>query len=172
MAREGVDIAVRTGGAQSDLLVARRIGSLRRALYAAPAYLQAQGAPACVADLESHRLIGNSGNPLLNRWALGPGAAARHLVVKGHTRSDNSATVLALALHGVGIARLVDRVADPLVRSGALQPMLHAQIDMPEVPVYAVMLQQRHRLPKIRACIDHLAAWLKKPAPAPHGAPR
>jgi hypothetical protein len=28
--------------------------------------------------------------------------------------------------------------------------------------VYAVMLQERHRLPKIRACIDHLAEWVKQ----------
>jgi hypothetical protein len=23
------------------------------------------------------------------------------------------------------------------------------------------MLQERHRLPKVRACIDHLAAWMQ-----------
>jgi hypothetical protein len=26
--------------------------------------------------------------------------------------------------------------------------------------MYAVMLQERHRLPKIRACIDHWAQWM------------
>jgi hypothetical protein len=24
-----------------------------------------------------------------------------------------------------------------------------------------VMLQERHRLPKVRACIDHLAEWVR-----------
>jgi hypothetical protein len=28
------------------------------------------------------------------------------------------------------------------------------------VPIYAVMLPERHRLPKLRACIDHWRAWL------------
>jgi hypothetical protein len=27
--------------------------------------------------------------------------------------------------------------------------------------MYAVMLQERHRLPKIRACIEHLADWMQ-----------
>ena len=39
MAREGIDIAIRTGTPGSDTLVARHIGELRRALYAAPAYV-------------------------------------------------------------------------------------------------------------------------------------
>jgi DNA-binding transcriptional LysR family regulator len=29
------------------------------------------------------------------------------------------------------------------------------------VPIQAVMLQERHRAPKIRACIDFFAQWLK-----------
>jgi hypothetical protein len=34
------------------------------------------------------------------------------------------------------------------------------------VPMYAVMLQERHRLPKIRACIEHWAQWMQTLAPA------
>jgi DNA-binding transcriptional LysR family regulator len=32
----------------------------------------------------------------------------------------------------------------------------------PPVPMYAVMLHERHRLPKIRACIDYWAQWMAK----------
>ncbi len=39
MARDGIDIAIRTGTPNGDTLVARQIGSNRRALYAAPSYL-------------------------------------------------------------------------------------------------------------------------------------
>jgi DNA-binding transcriptional LysR family regulator len=28
------------------------------------------------------------------------------------------------------------------------------------VAMYAVMLRERHRLPKVRACIDHWAEWM------------
>jgi DNA-binding transcriptional LysR family regulator len=166
MAREGIDIALRSGTTHSENVVARQIGVLKRALYASPGYLAEFGEPADAQALEVHRLIGNTGNPALNRWTLGVGKAAREHIVQGHTRSDNTATVLALALNGVGIARLADLVGEPLVRAGTLRRVLDGQLDMPAAKVYAVMLPERQRLPKIRACIDHLASWMARTAQA------
>ncbi|CAM8657018.1 hypothetical protein MCEMSEM18_00650 [Comamonadaceae bacterium] len=57
--------------------------------------------------------------------------------------------------HGVGIARLNDLTAAPLVRFGELVPLLQKRFDGGRVPIYALMLQERQRLPKIRACIDY-----------------
>ncbi|MDM4767094.1 LysR family transcriptional regulator [Pelomonas sp. SE-A7] len=161
MAREGVDLAIRTGSPASDSLVARRIGELTRRLYAAPAYVAEHGLPASLDELPAHRLLGHSASPLLNRWQLGQGREARLLEIKPHTRTDNSAVMLALALQGVGIARMVSIVAEPLVASGALVPVLPDQAGDAPVPLFAVMQQERHRLPKLRACIDHWAEWLQ-----------
>lgn len=160
MAREGIDIAIRTGTPNSDTLVARQIGTYGRSLYAAPAYLADFGKPVHPDELQQHRLIGNSANPVLNRWPVSGGGKVRELVVQGHTRTDNSAVVLSLAQQGVGIARLMDLLALPLVRSGELVPVLQDHFASSRVPIYAVMLQERQRLPKIRACIDHWALCL------------
>ena len=159
MAREGIDIAVRTGTPHGDNLVARQIGSNRRALYASPAYLAAHGTPQHPDDLAQHHLIGNSATPGHNHWPLRDGKGAE-LVVRGQTRSDNSAVLLTLVEQGVGIARLNDLLAQPLVARGTLLPVLPDHFENADVPIYAVMLQARHRLPKIRACIDHWAQWL------------
>jgi DNA-binding transcriptional LysR family regulator len=160
MSREGVDIAIRTGSPSSETLVARQIGELTRALYAAPSYIAQFGLPRSADDLMQHRLIANSASPALNLWAMGSGKHRRELAVQGHTRTDNTAIMLALVQHGVGIARVIDLVARPLVASGALVPVLPGQFSTEPVPMYAVMLQQRHRLPKIRACIEHWAQWM------------
>jgi DNA-binding transcriptional LysR family regulator len=160
MVREGIDIAIRTGTPNSETLVARQIGELTRALYAAPSYVAQFGLPRSADELMQHRLIANSANPILNQWAMGSGKNRREMVVQGHTRTDNTAIVLALVQHGVGIARLVDLVARPLVASSALVPVLPGQFSTEPVPMYAVMLQERHRLPKIRACIEHWAQWM------------
>ena len=160
MAREGIDIAVRTGLLLSETVVARQIGQLTRSLYAAPAYLERFGVPRDVDELQQHRLIANSANPSLNQWAMGAGRQARVIDVQGHTRTDNTAIVLALVQQGVGISRIVDIVARPLVRSGALVPVLADEFATPALPIHAVMLQERHRLPKIRACIDYWAQWM------------
>ena len=165
MAREGIDIALRTGSTHTDTVVARQIGELKRALFASPAYVAEFGLPASPEELDQHRLIGNSGNPVLNRWTMSAGKRRHELLVKGHTRTDNTAVVLSLVLHGVGIARLAELVARPLVKRGKLVPVLPERFEMPDAPLYAVMLQERHRLPKVRACIDHLAEWVQ----AQHG---
>lgn len=167
MARDGIDVAIRTGGPQSDALVARQIGVLTRSLYAAPAYVAQHGLPRHPDELQRHRLIANTASPALNRWAWRErGSPIGEVLVQGHTRTDNTAVVVALAQSGAGIARIVDLVAQPLVDSGALVPVLPAQFSTTPVPMYAVMLQERHRLPKIRACIEHWAQWMEQVAPA------
>ncbi len=172
MAREGIDIAIRTGTPNSETVVARQIGSNRRALYASPAYLAAHGTPQHPDELQHHRLIGNSASPALNHWPLAGGGKGAELVVQGHTRSDNSAVLLTLVEQGVGIARLNDLLAQPLVACGALVPVLPGHFASPSVPIYAVMLQERQRLPKIRACIDYWAQWLAQMAQGPNPPPR
>lgn len=174
MARDGIDIAIRTGTPNGDTLVARQIGTHGRGLYAAPAYLAKAGTPAQAGDLQAHHLIGNSAVPSANRWPIKPQKKSKtqntrpiddstqppDVSAPGQTRTDNSALVLTLALEGVGIARLNDLLALPLVAKGLLTPVLEGHFDNPSIPIYAVMLQERHRLPKIRACIDYWAEWI------------
>ena len=71
MAREGIDIAIRTGTPASDTLVARRISQLTRRLYASPGYVRRHGLPSHPDELAAHRLIGNSGIASHNQWRLG-----------------------------------------------------------------------------------------------------
>ncbi|MBI5716222.1 MAG: LysR family transcriptional regulator [Burkholderiales bacterium] len=162
MARDSIDIAIRTGTPASDNLVARPIGQLRRSLYAAPAYLARHGTPGSPEEVGRHRLLANSVSPSLNLWGYDGGQT---LQVQGHTRTDNTAVIVALALSGAGIARIIDLVATPLVKTGALVPVLPGRFSTAPVPMYAVMLQERHRLPKIRACVDYWAQWMSEQAP-------
>lgn len=163
MARDGVDIAVRTGAPQSELHIALPLAEFGRRLCASPAYLARHGVPQHPDELAQHRLVTHSVNPGLNRWPYAPGRGfARGAVfhAQGHTRSDNSAVTMALALQGVGIARLNDLLSREHLASGALVPVLDDWFDRSRVPIVAVMLPERHRLPKLRACIDHWREWL------------
>ena len=69
MAREGFDIAIRSGTPNSDTVVARQIGVFGRTVCASPEYLRTHGTPTHPRDLEHHRLLTNSVGPALNRWA-------------------------------------------------------------------------------------------------------
>lgn len=172
MAREGIDIAIRTGQVTQDTLIARQIGEFGRTLVAAPAYLLKRGKPMKIDDLAQHQLITNSTNPLINRWPLrasgnsAKAAAANYYQAVGHTRTDNSGMVMALIRSGCGIGRVMDVLAKPLIAKGELVPLLESVLDPQNVPIVAVMLQERQRLPKIRACIDYWSQWLT-PATSP-----
>lgn len=162
MAREGIDIAIRTGEPASDLWVMRRLGELNRRLYANPAYIAQHGLPTSWQDLQDgarHRLITHSGHAAMNRWHFKSGEQVHHMVATGALQSDNSATQTAMALSGLGVARLVSWVAQPLVAQGRLVELLPQWQMHDPIPVSAVMLSERHRLPKVRACVDYWAAW-------------
>ena len=162
MARDGIDIAVRTGELASETLVARRIGGFGRTVVASPAYLKRFGTPRKVAELDGHRLIGFTANPEMNRWPLRNSGHDAAYHIRAYTSSDNVALILTLAREGVGVGRLMDLLAAPLIRRGELVPLLQDEIDSQHVPIHALMLKERHRLPKIRACIDYWAQWLRK----------
>jgi DNA-binding transcriptional LysR family regulator len=161
MARHGLDLAIRTGPLGSDNLVARVIGQHGRGLYATPAYFQAHGTPRSVADLETHRIVTSSTVPSLNRWPFIVDGQPVTYQPRGHYRASSTSTMMAIALQSLAMVRGNTAICEPLVRSGQLQSVLSALVDSPVVPINAVMLQERHRSPKVRACIDFFAQWLQ-----------
>ncbi len=165
MARDGIDIAIRTATSVPETMIARHIGTLGRALYAAPEYLAQAGHPAHPDELLRHRLITNSAATHLNRWPFIVDGAAVSLTVDGDWRTNDTGLAANMVLQGLGIGRLAVVAAEPLVQTGRLVPVLPGHVDPQTVPIYAVTAGARQRLPKIRACIDWWAAWIGR-APA------
>lgn len=162
MARDGIDIAIRTGTPASDTVVARPLGTLARALYASPAYLEAHGTPLQPLDLHQHLLITNSAVAHLNEWPFVVQGRSQVALADGSWRASTTAMATCMALQGLGIARIATVVAQPLVRAGRLVPVLPACVDEQPSPIHAITLTRRHRLPKVQACIDHWAAWFAR----------
>ena len=160
MAREGIDIAIRTATALPDTAVARRIGDLGRAYYASPAYAAAHGLPTQPADLHRHRLIANTAAPHLNHWPFLVDGQPIKLPIEGFWRSNDTGIVANMVLEGLGIGRLSTLVAEPMVAAGRLVRVLAELTDPQPVAIYAVTATSRQRLPKIRACIDYWAGWI------------
>jgi DNA-binding transcriptional LysR family regulator len=162
MAREGIDMAIRTGTIQTDAMIAREIGQHTRYLYASPEYLAAHGTPQHPDELAEHRLITNSVAQHLNRWPFTLDGQSVVRAMQGHYRTASTGIMMSMVLNGLGICRCNDLIAKPLVRQGRLVPVLDSYVDALRFPIYAMMLPQRHRLPKIRACIDYWAEWFGK----------
>lgn len=156
MAHDAVDVAVRANIAPSETMIASCLGEHGRALYASPAYLRQNGVPLSPASLTSHRLIGNLATPSHNRWQFAVDGVQTSLEVTGHFRVNSSAAVVSLALQGAGIARLNDVVGDGLVAQGRLVKVLPAHVISGTYAIYAVVLAERRRAPRIRATVDFL----------------
>jgi len=166
MARDGIDIAVRTLLNPPDTMVARKIGMLGRALYAAPEYLAAAGTPAHPDDLRGHRLIANSAATQLNHWPFVIDGKPVTRVAEGQWRSNDTGLTAGMVLQGLGIGRLAMVAAEPMVLQRRLVPVLPAFVDAQPVPIYAVTAGARQRLPKIKACVDYWAEWFARYRPA------
>lgn len=172
MAYEGIDVAVRAGVPPADTVIARTLGSHGRALYASPAYLKKYGTLRELADLQTHRLITNSAVAAHNRWQFLVRSQIIQQEVQGQLRVNSSAAVVSLALAGAGIGLINDVVANRLVADGLLKPVLAKYATDKQYPVYAAILAERHRAPKIRATMDFLALCFAafKPAQVPQAA--
>lgn len=166
MARDGIDIAIRTASNLPDTVVARQIGTLGRALYAAPAYAAAHGLPRDLDELAQHRLVTNSAVHALNQWPFVVKGKPQLWPAEGQWRANDTNMAATMVLQGLGIGRLATLVGDVLLRQGLLVPVLEKIVDVNPVPVHAVTAPGRHRLPKIRACLDYWAEWFARPVRA------
>jgi DNA-binding transcriptional LysR family regulator len=159
MARDGIDIAIRTVSNLPGTVIARQIGTLGRGLYASPAYAAAHGLPKDVDALQEHRLITNNTVTTLNQWPFRVHGKPRVVTAEGHWRTNDTNMAATMVLNGMGIGRLATLVGDVLVQQRLLVPVLEKFVDPQPAPVYAVTAGARHRLPKIKACVDYWAEW-------------
>jgi DNA-binding transcriptional LysR family regulator len=167
MAREGIDIAVRTLSSLPDTIVARQIGTLGRKLYAAPSYVAAFGSPQHPEDLRGHRLITNNTVSFLNQWPFRIKGKPFVFPAEGHWLTNDTNMAATMVLQGLGIGRLATLVGDVLTQQKLLVPVLESFVDPLPVSVYAVTAPARHRLPKIKACVDYWAEWFARSEPLP-----
>lgn len=162
MSRDGIDIAIRSGSTQTEEVIAKQIGSHGRRLYASPAYVKERGKPKHPDDLAGHSVITTSTVPRLNDWPFIIDGKRVIRPMHGRLRASSTSVTQVMALAGLGICRVHDLIAAPLVQRGELVEVLEKFTDQQIVPVYAMMLPERHRLPKIRACVDFWAEWMPK----------
>lgn len=129
------DLAIRIAREAGAGLVGHRLGTSRRVLCAAPAYLAEWGAPQMLADLAAHRLLAADGQL---PWQLeGPDGPVGH-AGQSWVATNSSEVVRELALGGCGIAlRSLWDVAEAL-EDGALVRVLPAYAGSEDVGVFAV----------------------------------
>jgi DNA-binding transcriptional LysR family regulator len=151
---ERADVAIRGGLIADTLLSARKIGEFERTICAAPSYLARRGVPRTPAELASHVCVVAA--PMPSRWPFRTRTGLDLVEIMPRVTTDNGEAALRLALGGAGIARLADVIIGEPIRSGLLVPLLTDVHHTELLPLSAIYLAGRHRLPKVRVFLDFL----------------
>jgi DNA-binding transcriptional LysR family regulator len=153
---DGVDVAIRVGGAPPDSpsIIAHGLGSFLRLLVASPEYLRRKGEPREPAALSRHAALLQ---PQLTRsegaWHLVRGGAPFSVQVSGPVSSNAPVALRDLAVSGLGIALLPDwLVADDLA-AGRLRQVLSECASSP-VQVTAIHRVEQRGWPRIRVFLE------------------
>jgi DNA-binding transcriptional LysR family regulator len=162
LVHEGLDLAIRVGDLPDSTLAARRLGTLRYALYASVAYLKRRPAPRAPEDLANHNLLVFAAPNQRNHWTLMRDEQIRRVPLAPRFRASNTYAIRDAASDGLGIAALPRLIGDPLVAEGRLRLVLKGW-HLPDVPVHAVFASARFLAPKVRAFVD-LALEQMQPA--------
>ena len=157
LVEEGFDVAVRIGKLDDSSLVARKLAPMRRAVCAAPAYLEKRGVPASPDDLKAHECLCYSNLGLSQEWRfVRPDGAPWPVDVHGRLHANNGDALRAAALRGFGLAVLPSFLVGRDFQSGALVSVLERFMPQ-DSAAYAVYPHARHLSPKVRAFVDFLA---------------
>ncbi|MBL8335198.1 MAG: LysR family transcriptional regulator [Rhodoferax sp.] len=165
LVEEHVDCALRIGSLADSGLMARKLGTIRMVVCAAPAYLLARGTPLEPSALAGHDCISWTGLGPHKTWdfTVRDGGKVTGLRVPVHVRvsSTTPESALQAALAGIGLVQATTYQVAPHVAEGRLVPVL-AAYDSAPVPVSLVYPGQRVVPLKLRALLDFAAPRLQQ----------
>lgn len=155
---EGVDCVIRIGDLPDSSLIARRIGMATMVTCAAPAYLQAHGAPATPDDLAAHRgvsfLSGQNHRPLPWQF-LQDGQDISYVSRHGIIVNESNAYVQC-GVAGFGVLQAPGITLERYLADGSLVEVLDQY--RPRARPVSVLYPSRSQLaPQVQAYVDWLS---------------
>lgn len=171
LVEQGVDVAVRVGELADSGLLARRIGTTRRALMATAGYLRrlpkGTGRPREPEDLLAHDCIDYTGLAARNDWVFAGGptsaepGAVRTVAVQGSLRTNSSEVVREAILAGMGIGFAPRWLLDGELAAGKVATLMPDWTPA-DLPIHLVSPRERRQSAKVRAFGDAMARALTR----------
>lgn len=158
--REQIDVTIRVGDSINSDLIAVRLGTVRRIIAASPRYCEVHGRPSHPDDLRRHACLLLAGFADQAIWPMRVDGEKRDIEVSGPLMSDSADVLLQMAIEGAGIIRLGDFLGEEALAKGALIELFAGEHDDDPKPLTALVLPNRHNIPRVRAFVDYLKAEL------------
>ena len=155
---EGIDVALRISTLADSSLIARKIADMHVVVGGAPSLLEAIGVPKHPDDLRHMPCIIDVNLQGQSNWRFIENDKTISVPVTGPLRVNSPLAARKAAAMGLGFVVLPSYLADPLVASGELVPVLPGFLPTGQT-LQAVYPHRRHLAGKVRALIDHLVDW-------------
>lgn len=148
----GLDLWLSVGSDDAAAAAAVALGELPRILVAAPAYIEAHGAPATTDDLGAHQCLTYGYAARAEPWPID----GREMRVAGFLRANTSEAVLRATRGGLGIALLPRIQVEEDLARGLLVRVLH-EAHIPPLSITAAHGFRGMRMPvRARVAMDFL----------------
>jgi DNA-binding transcriptional LysR family regulator len=156
---EGMDVAVRIGHLPDSGYSAVRVGSVRRVVCGAPAYIAKHGAPSSPTDLTRHRIITPTGASETTEWHFGR-EQKTSVSVRPRLFCNTNEAAISAAISGWGLTRVLSYQVGPALADGRLQTLL-GEFEEEPLPIHIVHPEGRRVSAKVRSFVDFAAAKLR-----------
>lgn len=159
---EGYDVVIRIGQLNDSALIAKKLGTVTRRLFASPEYLAKKGKPATIKALTEHSLLVM--NPINNEVKLSLISTQNEQVsiqCKPRLLVDDFSVLKQGIIDGLGIAIMPEYMVIDEINSGKLVKMM-PDWGQEDVDVYALYPRNRAKIPKVKAFIDFSAQLYAK----------
>jgi DNA-binding transcriptional LysR family regulator len=158
---EGFDLAIRAGQLPDSTLVARRLGAVPFALFAAPSYLKRAGVPKSLGDLERHECLLFRARGSKSTWSLSGPKGDESVEVYGNLSTDDMIFLLRSCIAGGGVALLPVALAREAAVAGSVQIVL-PRYHMTVGSLYVVLPTSTFVPSRVALLRDHLVARLER----------
>ncbi|WP_225028799.1 LysR family transcriptional regulator [Xinfangfangia pollutisoli] len=159
---ERADVAFRVGRLADSNLMARKIGTTRRRIVGAPAYLARAGTPVQPEDLAAHNCLGfnfRRANPV---WPMRESGRIVERMLTGSLLANNAETLRRAALSGLGLVRVADYHLRDHIARGELVEVLADSALVEEDEIHAVYKGAAHMPVRLRAFLDFFVPRLQR----------
>lgn len=156
LAEGTIDVGIRFGEPPDARVIARKIATNRRRIFASPTYIKEFGRPTTPNELTKHNcLILRQDESAYGLWRFSKGKASQTIKVRGGLSSNDGEVVLNWALDGHGVLMRSEWDAARFLRTGRLEVLLE-DYELPSADIYAVYSQKQNLAAKIRAFVEFL----------------
>ncbi|WP_370263260.1 LysR family transcriptional regulator, partial [Limnobacter sp.] len=151
----GIDVTFRVGELKDSRLIARRIGTVSRAVMASQEYLAKHGEPATLDELAHHNCLLYTGVDNFNEWTFHPlRGGPRVIRVNSNFQSNSSEAIRQALLEGLGIIYSPSWIYGDELRTGKIKILL-PQYKPSSLPLNVVFQPSRKPSLKINCVVDY-----------------